>query len=177
MKKPVSLIYTDGVCVYISVNVSNPVIGKVALILADLMLLCPVIIGITEGILALILLSGVFFLFLLKYTLWNFWGQENIIISTKSVSYQQNYGLFKTGYTTKTIFNRLVIDYLDDGNEPGCVNCRFITYGETNHIPFEIYQMIFPINLKDARKIGELLDKLFIDQLSDGFGMPHISLN
>lgn len=177
MKQPASLIYTDGICIYISVKVTNPLVGKVVLVLANLMVLFPVILGITEGILAMTLAFGAFFLILLKYTLWNFWGRENIIVNTKSVSYQHEYGVFKTNYTTKSLFGRLLIEYFDNKKEPGCVNCRFISYSEITDVPFEIYTMVFPLSQKDVDKLRTYLDKLFIDHLSDGLGMPHISLN
>jgi hypothetical protein len=177
MNKPKSEIYSDGMCVYVSVNLSNPFVGKLALVLANLLLLAVIGIAIAWWIPAMLLCFLALFLLLLKYSLWNFFGRENLIINTRSVSYQHHYGLLKTGYITKKMPNRLIVSNSAYEAYPGCVICGFGSYHEINHIPIEVYSMTFPIAEADARHLNKLIQKLFIDEMSERYDLPAIILN
>lgn len=99
------IINTDGVCVYVSVSVTNSLVGKILLLLANGIALTVLVLSVVEWIPALLLVTLVMLALLMRYTLWNLFGAENLIINTKSLSYQHDYGFWKTGYTTKDIIN------------------------------------------------------------------------
>ena len=177
MDKPKSEIYSDGICVYISVNVGNPFIGKFALVLANLIILTVIGLGVAWRIPTMVICFLLFFLLLAKYSLWNFWGLEHLIINTRSISYQHNYGLFKTKYVTKKLQSRLILSHSSYKAFPGFVLCSFGSYKQADNTPFEIYNMIFPITEADVKYLNTLIEKLFIDDMSKRYDLPQIILN
>lgn len=177
MNKPKSEIYSDGVCVYVSVSVSNPFIGKLALVFANLLILTVIGLGIAWQIPAMVICFLLLFMLLAKYSLWNFFGQENLIINTRSVSYQNDYGLFKTRYVIKRLQSRLIISHSLYKASPGCVLCSFGSYKQVDNTPFEIYSMTFPMTEADAKYLNTLIEKLFIDDMSKRYDLPQIILN
>ena len=172
-----SLVYTDGVCVYVSISENNPLMGKVALILADLLILSVLFFSVTEGIAGLIIFTVILLSFLTRYTLWNFWGKENLIINTKSVSYQHDYGLLKTSYTTKKIHSKLIVVCDKKEGVADMVQCGFITYHEMNHLPTEIYGVTFPITCKQAEYMIDLIEALYLNKMTGDYEFPSINLN
>jgi len=177
MNKPKSEIYSNSECVYVSVNVSNPLWGKVVLVLGNLFILIIIGLGIIWQIPQMIICFLLLFISLIKYSLWNFCGCENLIINTRSVSYQHNYGLFKTRYVIKRLQSRLIISHSLYKNCPGCVLCSFGSYKQIDNTPFELYNMTFPMVEADAKYLNTLIEKLFIDDMSKRYDLPQIILN
>jgi len=172
-------IWTDGVCVYVSAKVSNPILGKIALVIADAMILSVAILAIKIRIPGLLLFSMLPLFFLAKYTLWNFFGRETLIINTKSFSYQHDYGVIKMAFVTKKIANKIIVKALpvetDDTENP--LQLSFISYHKENDIPFEVYHTSLYFSEKEAIYINSLIQQLFIDELSKNNEFPAVYLN
>ncbi|WP_121810967.1 hypothetical protein [Mucilaginibacter kameinonensis] len=177
MNQPKSEIFSDGICVYVSVNVSNPFIGKLALVFANLLILTVIGLGVVWHIPGMVICFGLLFVLLAKYSLWNFFGWENLIINTRSVSYQRDYGLFKTRYIIKRLQSRLIISHSLYKPNPGCILRSFGSYKQVDNTPFEIYNMTFPMAEADAKYLNTLIEKLFIDDMSRRYDLPQIILN
>ena len=174
MKEPKPRIFSDGICVYVSVSVNNSLVGKVALVVANAFILSVFVLSIKEWIPGLFICTTIFLIMLIRYTLWNFYGKENLIANTKSFSYQHDYGFFKTSYITKPVHARLILT--NEEKEDG-IYCTFITYRKTDNLPVEIYNMTFPVSEKDLQLINLLIEQLYINELSDGDGNSYINLN
>jgi hypothetical protein len=174
--KPTAGIYSDDICVYVSVSANNGLTGKIALALADLLVFIVLYFAIIEWIPGLLICTLLLLMLLTRFTLWSFFGKENLIINTKSVSYQNDYGFFKTPYTTKLIKNKLVVVNHKTDEPEGYVNCGFITYDATD-LPVDIYDMVFPISAEDSIYMQGLIEHLYLNKLSDNYDFPVINLN
>jgi hypothetical protein len=174
MKEPKSKSHSDGMCVYVQTEVNNSVASKLLIIVADTLILSVLILSIVEWIPGLFICTLIFLAFLTWTTLWAFWGKENLIINTKSLSYQHDYGFFKTRYTVKSIHARLIVISQKTDDE---VRCSFVSYQESNDLPLEIYSMTLPISEKECERINTLIEELYVDRLSDDYEFPYINLN
>lgn len=63
-----------------------------------------------DMIFTIIVFTTIMILFPLKYTLWNILGKENLIINTKSISYQYNYGFISNNLQSVT-YNKLSVRF------------------------------------------------------------------
>jgi len=171
-------IISDGVCVYFTANSSNPVLGKVLLLIADSAICIVLVFSIFENIGGLILASLLLVLFFGHYTLWNLLGRENLIINTKTISYQHDFGLYKSAYTTKKInklLEILIVNKLPE-KEQNDLQLRFFSYNDAD-IRVELYTTVFHISSTDAEKLNKMVNNLFIDKVTESYTLPPINLN
>ena len=175
MKEPKSESHSDGICVYVLTEVNKSVASKLLILVADALILSVLIFSITEWIPGLFICTLIFLAFLAWCTLWAFWGKENLIINTKSLSYQHDYGFFKTKFTIKPIHARLIV--ISRKTEDGDMHCSFVSYQESNDLPLEIYSMTLPISEKECERINTLIGELYVDKLSDDYEFPYINFN
>lgn len=168
----------DGICIYIALSVENPLMGKIFLITADLIIFGVFFTAIYTWIPGLALVSLAFLFFLLRYTLWNFFGSEYIIINTKAISYQHDYGFIRMPRVTKSINKILQLkydsDYLDKDQIK--VKLNMVSYDE-NDLPIIIYQVSLPVSLQNAERLDALIKQIFMDKMSDDYSLPNINLN
>jgi hypothetical protein len=170
-------IYSDEVCVYISIAASNPLYGKVALILADGIILSGLIVAIVIWIPALALISGVFLFILIKYTLWSLYGRENIIINTKTVSYQHEYGFFRTRYTTVPFNKGITLKVAPAKPIEDKELLVLISSYTDNDLPIDIYTTALSMPEDDVIRLNTLVKQLFVDKMADEYTLPPIHLN
>ncbi|MCQ6960995.1 hypothetical protein [Mucilaginibacter aquariorum] len=175
--KDKTAIYSDEICIYISICANSPLYGKIALLIADLLILSVLIFAIVLWIPGLLLVSAFFLFFLGKYSLWNFYGKENLIINTKTISYQHDYGFFKPAYTVvpfNKILNLQVAPAKPIENKELLV--KFSSYNDDD-LPIEIYTISLSIPEEDVRRLNTLVKQLFADKMADEYMLPHIHLN
>jgi hypothetical protein len=175
--KDKTAIYSDEICIYISICANSPLYGKIALLLADLLILCVLIFAIVLWIPGLLLVSALFLFFLGKYSLWNFYGKENLIINTKTVSYQHDYGFFKTAYTVVP-FNKTIKLQVAPAKpiESKELLVKIWSYND-NDLPVEVYTTSLTISEEDVIRLNTLIKQLFVDKMADEYMLPHIHLN
>jgi len=170
-------IYSDEICIYVSIGVNNPLYGKVALILADALILSVLILAIVIWIPGLALVSLLFLFFLTKYTLWNIYGRENVIINTKNVTYQHDYGFFKTDYTILPINKGLSLKVAPaKPTENKELLIKMTSYND-NDLPVEIYTMALSVPEDDVIRLNMLMKQLFVDKMAEEYMLPPIHLN
>ncbi|MES2064319.1 MAG: hypothetical protein V4456_20550 [Bacteroidota bacterium] len=170
-------IYSDEICVYVSIGVSNPLYGKIALVLADAIILSVLILAIVIWIPALALVSTMFLFFLTKYTLWNLYGRENVIINTKTVSYQHDYGFFRTGYTTVPFKKGLSLKVGPAKPAENKELLLLISSYNDNDLPVDIYTTTLSMPEDDVIRLDTLMKQLFVDKMADEYMLPPIHLN
>jgi len=177
MKATQTYIYNDEVCIYVSTSANNPLWAKAVLLLADLLIVFIISFALIEWIPGLLLLNMVILFFLSRYTLWNIYGKEYLIISAKSFSYQHDYGFFRTNNTTKSI-NKLALKVTaikQDGDEKW-LRLLFHSYDSLN-LPVEIYSMSFYIPQHEIEHLNILINNTFLDEMSERYSLPTINLN
>lgn len=106
--KNTTKVNADGLNIYLTTEVRSNPIGKyllalftlsfIALVFFVLLKIDPYKIG--AAILPIFLFSAVIIYFVGRYTLWNWFGKEHLIINLKSISYRYDYGLYSTNLKT-----------------------------------------------------------------------------
>ncbi len=167
-------VHFDGVCVYVNSFVGAALIGKIVILLINLIcwtvfILIAMIAPAKEFIIPSIIIFFSLIFGLGRYTAWNFSGAEFIRINTKSLSFSRTYGIVKT--KEKVIpFRELSVNYerirFFDGVEHG--RLIFFDYDELNN-PVDIFQTTVLIS---KNKIDEILQQLenlyFMNTMNEG---------
>lgn len=109
----------------------------------------------------------------LKYLLWNIYGQEHIIVNTKTVSNSYNYGILKTNLNIQ-IFSKLGTGYeyirtSNEGEELGSL--VFYDYSKETNLPIRILETTVLISSNKLKEIDDLIWELFYleNNLNTGF--------
>ncbi|MCD0489795.1 hypothetical protein LPB86_16245 [Pedobacter sp. MC2016-14] len=178
MSKNDLILRYDGICVYATSIIKASVAAKFVLLFLNLFVLGIITIFAIGQIPIAMLAFIVVEFFVIKYTLWNLFGEERIIINTKSLSYQQHYGLFTTTFQTLAINKKisvLVYEKITEKNQ-NYVKFAVESYNE-NNLSEVIYHSVLHLNESNFEKLIQHIDRLFIDGVMDTYEMPAIHLN
>jgi hypothetical protein len=113
-----------------------------------------------------------YFFTLGKYLLWNTFGEEFYVISTTHISYQHNYGFWKTKFKT---FKYHSIKQLPS-KENEMITLLFQDYTEEK-LPVEIFSNTIEISILDAERIFNRLNEIKIDEFGEEISFPKIFAN
>ncbi|RZJ89361.1 MAG: hypothetical protein EOO20_11205 [Chryseobacterium sp.] len=131
-----------------------------------------------EGTPAPIIVFGLAELFIVKYTLWDVFGKERLIINDSSPSYQQHYGFFNTALNTLP-FNKKI--WIVDSENVIVGNNLFVKsqfeFCDKDSLTEVVYHSVLDITVADFKKFLEYIDRLFIDDLIREYAMLEINLN
>lgn len=116
----------DGVCIYATISVKPNIVAKIILSFINLFLLAAITTFIIGDVIVAALAFSVLEFFTIKYTLWNFLGEERLIINTRSLSYQQHYGFFNTALQTISLNKKILIRAYDQTNENELTLVKFL---------------------------------------------------
>lgn len=172
-------ISTDGVCVYVHSKIKCGRSPKIIFGSACLAVLSGIVLINLDDenpLGAVLLLGGlVFTLPMLRTTLWNFFGQETISISTKSIWCQHDYGFFKPNAQTYNYTGNLRFDFSvvrsENNIEEGEI--YFISYDERNQ-PFNLFKTTI---LMTQENYIDLVNKIQLVFALDGDVISAPSLN
>lgn len=169
---------SDGICLFITLTLRTSLAGRRALIFLNLICAGILILATTERITALLLVSILMFLMLIKYSLWNFYGKEYLTINTKSIRYQHDYGFFKTTPQINKIGTSLMVQAQNiyQAGKSKHVRLVFISHDE-NDFPEEIYHVAIPITQKNANAVIRGINLLYLDKVTDDYSLPPIHMN
>ncbi|MNR02609.1 hypothetical protein D3C85_1184650 [compost metagenome] len=178
MKDNGFIIDSDGICLFITLTLRTHLFGKLTLIFLNLAVAGIAIMAVTEGIPALDIVSVLILLFLIRYSLWNFYGKEHLTINTKSIRYQHEYGFFKTTAQTNKIGKSLMVQAQNiyQSGKSKQVRLVFISHDE-NDFPEEIYHVAIPITQKNANSVVRGINLLYMDKVTDNYSLPPIHMN
>jgi len=185
--KNVVKISTDGICLYVISKIIAHKIGLTFLIVLNILfgVLAFYVFAQAEdnsnnvkAKVCMFLIGIPIYIFTLgRYTAWNLWGEERVIINTKSISYQYSYGIVEPKMTTIPFRNlSLGINILDSttNEEKG----QFILYDyEENNLPFEIFTSSGLISKPELIKISEEIEMLFNNEKYRGNNFIPYSIN
>lgn len=175
--KNTAFIHNDGVCVFFNSKINIGKTAKVLYVFFNVVFIVFYIMLVsftipdkpTGGaiISIFVLLPAIYIFTLGKSTLWNFFGEEYIVINLKSISYSRNYGFFKT--ELKTIpFKRLNCQVnLDRTYEEESNGTLSFTDYNHNDVPIVIFtsSVFLP---------GDILDEV-VDNLSVIYSIEHLT--
>lgn len=168
----------DGICVYATTSIKASTVAKLILSVINILLLGIITLFVVEGIFAAVIAFFVLELFIIRYTLWNLYGEERLIINAKTLSYQQHYGFFTTALQTISYNRQITICPYDEVTEKGNIYMKFLfkSYNE-NSLPEVIYHSVLHITDADFEKFIQQINQLFIDEVVVSYDMPPIHLN
>lgn len=161
-------ITSNGICTYVTILVKPKATGIMLLLFVNMANAAVIYFAFTQNILALLFISLAVATFLIKYSLWNLMGKENLIISTKTITYQNDYGFFKTQYLSKELNTFLDLQSEPAMEEKGMpqYKLQFISCDERG-IPVVIYTTNLPVTEQDRETLRSHINHLFIDKESD----------
>lgn len=173
-----SNITTDGICVYATFKRRTALSGKILVSIAMALFVPVIILSISEGIIALLFFTLIIEAFIARYALWNFFGKETLVINTKTITWQHDYGFFVTKEQVKLVNRRLIIERRpeDTIKSEQQFKVSFISYDD-NDLPVYIHEIAVALTESDADELEEAIEQLYIDRLSDDYEMPYINLN
>lgn len=168
----------DGVCVFATSKVKATIIAKCILAFINLVMLSIIVVFCVGKVAIAALFFFGFELLIIKYTLWNLFGEERLIINAKSLSYQQHYGFFTTAFITLNFNKRIIILPYREIAEEGQKYVKFLfqSYDE-NNLPVVIYHSVLDVPEADFAKLILHVDRLFLDEMVTSYEMPTVHLN
>lgn len=168
----------DGICLYATIAIKPVLPAKIILSLLNFIVLS----AICMFFVGRIPLAGFFFsvmeFLLLRYTLWNFFGVERLYITSKSLSYQHDYGFFMTTLVTKRFNRRISVFHYDEATKDETKHSKmmFESYDDDN-LPEVIYYSTAYVTNADFEKFIKDLNQLFVDDMVTSYEMPPLNLN
>lgn len=168
----------DGVCIYITISAKPTILTRIILSLVNIFLLGMIVLFLMEDVAIAALAFCAFEFFVFKYTLWNLFGKEKIIINTRSLSFQLHYGIFTTPSKTTVLNKRILLGPYDEivQDDQKLLKILVQSYNEHN-LPTLIFQSVLFIISSDFERVALLLHQLYLDEMVEEIGMPQIYLN
>ncbi|MDX5345951.1 MAG: hypothetical protein LPK19_01780, partial [Hymenobacteraceae bacterium] len=163
--KNICKVFSDGTCIYIDLYVKSAWIGRFFLFAFNLFIfsgLLFLLVKVEDVYIGQVLVaSAVFLTFygftVVRYTLWNFFGHESIIINTKTLTTQSDYGFFLS--KPKTIeLNGWALEYAQKQETKAGVQhtIQIFTYDEHDR-PVFVYETGVTILQEDCEMITKVL--------------------
>lgn len=118
------------------------------------------------------LLPIAYFFALGRYLLWNTFGEEFYVISTTHISYQHNYGFWKTKFKTSKYYS---INQ-EQGKTNESIRLIFIDYTEEK-LPVEVFSTAIEISILDSERIFNRLNEIKINEFGEEINFPKIFAN
>ena len=179
-------ISSDGINAYAKISVNASQIGINILsgfIVIEIIILSGLLWQIKSeaSILMIILILigiSIFLVLPIKYLLWNLYGNERLIVNSKSISWSYDYGFFKTNLQTVK-FNRLGTGYekIKGDNEEEVGKLIFYNYREEDNLPEYIHQTTILLNKSEIEKFDEAILSVFENEFFNEKGFIPFSIN
>lgn len=105
------------------------------------------------------IISFLIFYFIIRYFLWNIYGKENIIINNKTISYNRDFGLYQTKYTSNHYYKLdFAIEHVKKDNNVELGELIFINFSEETQLSEVIFQTSILIELKELEKLRQEIE-------------------
>lgn len=166
--------HIDTINIYVNLKINSSKIGKFIVAAFLLIIFCVLVFLIStlekdevaSAIFPIIIITAIIILFPLRYLIWNIYGQEVLIINTKSISYFYDYGIYKTNLKTIN-YSQLAteIEYVREFELIEVGRLIFYIYREIDNLPEEIHRTSVLIDTNKLKEIVEDIDNLFKNEL------------
>lgn len=169
---------SDGICLYVTIGINAKLPAKLIIVALNLILIGIIVYAVTQGIVAMVILSTLIGIFLLKYSFWNLYGKEHLVINTKTMMYQHDYGFFRTNPKLKFFQKGLsvVAQNVAGPEDNPQIRLAFHTFN-TYDLPEEVYQTTLLITQRDANTVISAINSLFIEKVTEDYSLPPIFMN
>jgi hypothetical protein len=169
----------DGICLYATLKVGTSKVANTILIGLNVLLASAIVIFLIEAVPAAAIAFALLAIFLVKYTLWNIFGEERLVINTKTVSVQHHYGFFTTALQTFAFNQRLSIVPFDNTPTGDENYLKFLiqSYHPENDLPSILFESALNLGETDYQKFVKYTNRLFTDELSKTYELPAFHLN
>lgn len=163
-------IHDDGIILLISLVTKPKLWVKTGLVLICIFLLAPLIILLTVNEESLsfgrsfgvIIFLVLYALFPLRFTLWNLFGKEHIIINRQTLSYKHDYGLTITKLKTIEMKCTRVGFKVAHNNESGELgHLVILNYNNDTNMPENKYTSINHLHKSDFLEISRRLNRMY----------------
>ena len=168
--KSSNLIFSDGTCVYATFESDLKPISKWMLLLLNVVAYSGLIISFSlmtasdriTFLFPTLIMIGLLLATLTKTTLWNIYGRESIIISTKSVSYYRDYGWFTSQKKTEEFQIKLLLHFKEEGvkDQESMGLLHIVTHDEQD-FPITIFESNIKTEKAQFSKLCKLVKQLF----------------
>ncbi len=180
------VISTNGINAYIKIRVNASKIGTRILSFFVIAEVIAVLVGLfhikSEEVVSLIIpILIIIFLFIglpLKYLLWNLFGNEVLIVNTKSISWSYDYGFFKTNLKTVK-YHRLgtAYDKVRGEKEEEVGRLTFYNFREEDNLLEFIHQTTILLSREDIQNIDRQISDIFTNDFLNQNGFIPFSAN
>jgi hypothetical protein len=168
--------------VYVTSKINSKTAGRVLLgstiiVLVVLYISLLILIDFTEmgkASIPIILIPTIFLFILSRYLLWNIYGEERIIINSKTLTYFYGYGFFMTNPSTIS-HNKLGLGFriTDNIDAENFGRMTFVSYSLATNLPENIHETAVEIHEETAAEIKELLSKVLFDEFNEKKGFSY----
>lgn len=168
----------DGICVYATIAVKPSIIAIIILSFLNLFLLTIITILCMEKVPLAAVAFSLLEVFLIRFTLWNLYGEERLIINARSMSYQQHFGFFTTILRTIPFQKRIsFIPYDEVRENEQCYSKLMFESYDHNNLPQLIYYSVLHLHERDLERFNNHINQLFVDEMTFSYEMPPVNLN
>jgi len=178
--------HSDGINIYAEFSVKSNPIGKIILIILVFVLIVFFVLvfstidvyTIGKSIFPIVIMAFFLLVIPIRYLVWNLYGKENLIINSKTISYNYDYGIIKTNLKTLP-FNILGtgIELIREDNGIRKGRLIFYDYREKDHLPEVIHYTSILVNLEEVKELDKEISKLFLDEFNQVRGFLPFSAN
>jgi hypothetical protein len=168
----------DYINLHVAIEAETSVVVKGILIFFNMCTLAIIVLSLVDWLLALFVI-GVLLMFLSGWlTLWYGFGKEKLVITSKSISYQYQYGFYTTKMDSQPLRRALNISLAPSRERNGLeyFNVIFETYNEQN-VPEEIYRTALAINRAEFATLKRAIRTLYFERVDLNHHMQPYILN
>lgn len=114
-----------------------------------------------------------------RFTLWQLFGEEYLVINQQSISVQYRFGLFQTSLRTRKLHRPRMYYELTQGDSQGPSAGVFhvVQHDPTTHIPQSVYRSTIEVNEPDLQAVVGSVSDLRLQDVCDIYGFPELSMN
>ncbi len=168
----------DYVNLHVLIEAETSKLVKGILILFNVFTLAIVAIAIVDWLLALFVIGILLTAMFTGLTLWYGFGREKLVINTKSISYQYQYGFYTTKLQTQPIKKALNISLAPSRDRNGLeyFNVIFETYNKYD-VPEEIYRTSLSITRAEFAELKRSIRTLYFEKVDPEYYLQPYILN
>ena len=185
MKNTVDIDF-DGINIYALFTVKASKVGTIILSIMILAVVTVIAIGISmiekseiaTFIFPLIIITFIAVILPLRYLLWNIYGKENLIINTKTISFNYDYGIIRTNLKIihhENLATKFIPFRTENSKEIGYL--AFYNYREQDNLPELIHQTTIAIESERIEEIVSLMKALFNTELVESIDYSDYTVN
>ncbi|WP_316811635.1 hypothetical protein [Pedobacter heparinus] len=167
----------NGGAITVTITVRSSLSSKIFLYALNIMLISVIILFFIGDIGVITAFITVMEVLLFRYSLWNLYGSETVMLKKHSLSYQQCYGPIKMSAKTLSITKTLKVFPFHENFQTGnkAMKLVFESVDESLH-PVNLYQTSLAISHQDYKTFMEIFNR-FYQQKPDEYLLPLPQMN